>query len=267
MSKILVLIENDLTRRLISSILSNKDYIVAEGIANLEENNFETVIIDKSNSSYDLQFSLINQIPRILIVTDESLGSDENIITKPIVPEQLLGAVAKTSKNSNIDDLNPNHEKHIPFMQRAIDLSMEKMIDNYGGPFGAVVVRNGIIIGEGWDSVAEDNDPTSKAVLMAIRNACKRIENFTLSGCDLYTNSEPEPMSLAAIYWARIDKVFYSNTRSEAAEIGFDDQFIYDDLLQRPEKRIMPLIRIENMADDAYDIFRKWTEKENKTEY
>src|SRR5580658_3538887 len=113
------------------------------------------------------------------------------------------------------------------FMRAAIRLSLEKMRHNGGGPFGAVVVRKGKIIGRGWNRVTSANDPTAHGEIMAIRAACKRLKTFRLDDCELYTSCEPCPMCLAAIYWARLKKVYYSNTRRDAARIQFNDDLIY----------------------------------------
>ena len=121
-------------------------------------------------------------------------------------------------------------EKKIEFMLRAIELSKNGLESGKGGPFGCVIVKDGKIIGEGNNQVTSTNDPTAHAEMVAIRNACKNINSFQLEGCEVYTSCEPCPMCLGAIYWARPDKIYFANNRSDAAEIGFDDAFIYDEI-------------------------------------
>src|SRR3954468_13693922 len=122
-------------------------------------------------------------------------------------------------------------------MKEAIRISIEKMRGNHGGPFGAVVVRNGKVVGRGWNQVTSTNDPTAHAEICAIRDACKKLKTFQLDDCELYTSCEPCPMCLAAIYWARLKKIYFANTRQDAAEIGFDDDFIYQEIPLALEKR------------------------------
>lgn len=151
------------------------------------------------------------------------------------------------------------------FMKRAIELAALGIKSNAGGPFGAVVAKNGKIIGEGYNSVTSSNDPTAHAEVIAIRQACRNLASFQLEGCSIYTSCEPCPMCLGAIYWARPQKIFYACTREDAAKIGFDDQFIYDELEKNADKRKIALIEL--MRDDAIPVFEAWEKKENKTEY
>ena len=151
------------------------------------------------------------------------------------------------------------------FMREAIKLAEAGMRGRRGGPFGCVVVRKGGVIGRGHNRVTSTNDPTAHAEVVAIRDACANLETFQLEDCELYTSCEPCPMCLAAIYWARIPKVFYGNTRADAAAIGFDDDFIYQQVPLPPEKRAIamkPLLRDETMA-----AFREWTAKTDKVRY
>ena len=150
------------------------------------------------------------------------------------------------------------------FMKTAIDLAGEN-IQNNGGPFGAIIVKNGKIIGRGQNRVTADNDPTAHAEVMAIREACRDQETFDLSGCDIYTSCEPCPMCLGAIYWARLDKVFYAANRYDAAEINFDDEFIYLELDKSIEERSLNMINIDR--EPALDVFKSWKNKEDKTPY
>ncbi|MBQ8158306.1 MAG: nucleoside deaminase [Prevotella sp.] len=149
-------------------------------------------------------------------------------------------------------------------MQRAIDLSKES-VRNGGGPFGAVIAKNGEIIAEGSNCVTIDNDPTAHAEVSTIRKACKKLGTFDLEGCDIYTSCEPCPMCLGAIYWAHLDKIYYANDRKDAAEIGFDDDFIYEELSLKPQDREKPSEIL--MREEALEAFRMWQEKEDKTEY
>ncbi|MEI8288436.1 MAG: nucleoside deaminase [Verrucomicrobiota bacterium] len=151
------------------------------------------------------------------------------------------------------------------FMLEAIRLSQEKMRRGAGGPFGAVVVRNGKIIARGWNRVTSANDPTAHAEVTAIRAACRKLKTFQLDDCELYTSCEPCPMCLAAIYWARLKKVFYANTRRDAARIQFDDNFIYGEVSRPVSRRKIPmkqLLRIE-----AIKVFAEWKTKADKIAY
>ena len=150
------------------------------------------------------------------------------------------------------------------FMQKAIELSI-KNIHNNGGPFGCVIVKNNKIISEGVNGVTQNNDPTAHAEIVAIRNACKKLNTFDLSGCELYTSCEPCPMCLSAIYWSHIDLVYYGNSRENAAAIQFDDKFIYDEIKKDINERKIPLKQI--LKDEAIKAFDLWAETENKTKY
>lgn len=157
------------------------------------------------------------------------------------------------------------HSKlNLELMRKAIELSQEN-VANGGGPFGAVIAREGQIIATGVNRVTANHDPTAHAEVNAIRNACSRLKTFNLSGCEIYTSCEPCPMCLAAIYWAHIDKVYYANDKNDAKEIGFDDSFIYDELALPHEKRRLPAERL--LGEEAIRTFRMWSEKEDKIEY
>jgi tRNA(Arg) A34 adenosine deaminase TadA len=149
-------------------------------------------------------------------------------------------------------------------MQRAIDLS-KNSVKSGGGPFGAVIARNGEIIAEGSNCVTIDNDPTAHAEVSTIRKACKKLGTFDLSGCEIFTSCEPCPMCLGAIYWAKLDKIYYANNRKDAADIGFADDFIYEELPLNPSERQKPSEIL--MREEALEAFRMWKEKEDKTEY
>lgn len=149
-------------------------------------------------------------------------------------------------------------------MRRAIELSKES-VRNGGGPFGAVIAKDGEIIAEGSNCVTIDNDPTAHAEVSTIRKACKKLGTFDLSGCDIFTSCEPCPMCLGAIYWAHLDKIYYANDRKDAAKIGFDDDFIYEELPLKPQERQKPSEIL--LREEALEAFRMWQEKEDKTEY
>ena len=150
------------------------------------------------------------------------------------------------------------------FMSRAIELSIESA--NKGtGPFGAVIVKDNKIISEGFNTVTSTNDPTSHAEISAIRNACKNLNNFSLKGYELYTTCEPCSMCLSAIYWARIDKIYYANTRSDAKKIDFDDSFIYEELKKNIKERKIPMIQM--MRNEALIAFELWNKKTDKVKY
>tara|TARA_B110001450_G_scaffold11381_1_gene11018 strand:+ start:1075 stop:1518 length:444 start_codon:yes stop_codon:yes gene_type:complete len=147
-------------------------------------------------------------------------------------------------------------------MDRAIELANIST----GGPFGAVIMNNdGIVIGEGHNEVTVNNDPTAHAEMVAIRRACATIKNFNLEGCTIYTSCEPCPMCLAACYWARIDKIYYSNTRVDAANIGFSDNEIYKELGKSNDSRCLPIIKVDNA--EAIKTFQRWFGDENKVKY
>lgn len=155
-------------------------------------------------------------------------------------------------------------QKHEEFMKRAIELSRESVLSG-GGPFGAVVVKDGKIVGEGMNRVTVHNDPTAHGEIVAIRNACQNLKSFQLEGCTIYTSTEPCPMCLGAIYWARPEAVYYGNTKEDAADIDFDDHFIYQELEKTMENRKIPFIQM--MRDQAIDVFKFWKEKGDKVDY
>jgi guanine deaminase len=154
---------------------------------------------------------------------------------------------------------------NIAFMQRAVALAREKMNDNNGGPFGAVIVRDGEIIAEGWNRVTSTNDPSAHAEVVAIRQACAKLKSFNLPDCDIFTSCEPCPMCLGAIYWARLRRIYYANTRQEAAEIGFDDELIYQEIGWPPASRSIPAVQL--MTPDSDQPFSEWAGKPDKVKY
>jgi tRNA(Arg) A34 adenosine deaminase TadA len=150
-------------------------------------------------------------------------------------------------------------------MRRAIALSRIHMEAGEGGPFGAVVVKDGQIVGEGWNRVTSTCDPTAHAEMVAIRLACAQLGTFTLKGCEIFTSCEPCPMCLSAIYWARLDRIWYGNTQADAAAIQFDDQWLYREVaLPIPERS---LAAVELLRDEALAVFQTWEAKADKTRY
>lgn len=150
-------------------------------------------------------------------------------------------------------------------MREAIRISIQKMRADHGGPFGAVVVRRGKIVGRGWNQVTSTNDPTAHAEVTAIRDACKRLKTFQLDDCALYTSCEPCPMCLSAIYWARLRKVYYGNTRKDAAKIDFDDDLIYREVARPVSRRIIPMKQL--LRTEALAAFKEWESKPDKVLY
>lgn len=150
-------------------------------------------------------------------------------------------------------------------MREAIRISFEQMRNNHGGPFGAVVVRRGKIIGRGWNRVTSTHDPTAHAEVVAIREACRRLKTFQLDDCEIYASCEPCPMCLAAIYWARLKRVYYGNTRRDAARIDFDDEFIYREVTLPIARRRIPLKQL--LRKEALEAFVEWQAKPDKVPY
>jgi len=151
------------------------------------------------------------------------------------------------------------------FMNEAIVLSQNGVRNNEGGPFGCIVVKDDKIVGRGNNKVTSSNDPTAHAEVVAIRDACKNLGTFQLDGCEIYTSCEPCPMCLGAIYWARPKVVYFANSRQDAANIGFDDSMIYEELGIDLDKRKIPIINLG--SEDALKIFEEWQNKEDKIEY
>lgn len=156
-------------------------------------------------------------------------------------------------------------EQQKTFMRMAIDLSRAGMEEGKGGPFGCVIVKDGEIVGKGSNSVLTQNDPTAHAEVVAIRDACQHLKHFQLDGCELYTSCEPCPMCLGAIYWARPERVFYANTKQDAAEAGFDDDFIYEELAIPKQDRKIPFNQF--LQEEAKQVFQEWVSKDDKTVY
>ena len=150
------------------------------------------------------------------------------------------------------------------FMKIAIELA-EENVKNGGGPFGAVIVKDGEIVGKGVNTVTSSNDPTAHAEVNAIRNACKNLSSFQLDDCEIYSSCEPCPMCLGAIYWARPNKLYFAASKTDAANAGFDDSFIYEEIDKNFNERKITTVKIEHK--NSLNPFKQWTESESKTEY
>ena len=151
------------------------------------------------------------------------------------------------------------------FMREAIRLSIENVITKTGGPFACVIVKDNKIIAKGTNLVTSTNDPTAHAEIVAIRNACKELGTFQLDGCDIYTSCEPCPMCLSAIYWSRANKIYYANSKTDAAKINFDDQFIYEEIPLNPENRKIPSEQV--LREEALEAFELWFKLDGNIQY
>lgn len=151
------------------------------------------------------------------------------------------------------------------FMEEAIALSVRNVQESDGGPFAALIVRNDGVIARGTNLVTSMNDPTAHAEIIAVREACRALKTFKLDGCEIYTTCEPCPMCLGAIYWARLDRIYFANSRSDAAQIGFDDNLIYQEIPLPISQRKIPVVRL--LEEQALVAFRAWEQKENKKRY
>lgn len=151
------------------------------------------------------------------------------------------------------------------FMQTAIELAAHSNTNPDCGPFGAVIVQNNTIIAKGFNQVVKTNDPTAHAEVVAIRNACSHLDNFSLTGCEIYTSCEPCPMCLAAIYWSRLDTIYYAATREDAKKIGFDDELFYREISKPIEQRTVPMLNMQR--DKAFEIMQAWQQQNDKIRY
>ena len=156
-------------------------------------------------------------------------------------------------------------DEHEQFMRRAIKLAREAVDENRGGPFGCVVVKDGEIVGEGCNQVTSTNDPTAHAEVVAVREACRKLNSFQLEGCSVYTSCEPCPMCLGAIYWARPARIFVAATRDDAASAGFDDEHFYSEIEKPNEERQLKMESL--LRDESRQVFQHWVEKPDKIEY
>ena len=150
-------------------------------------------------------------------------------------------------------------------LARAVALAHEHMTEGAGGPFGAVIVRDGEVLAEGWNQVTSTNDPTAHAEVVAIRRACAAVDTFALEGAALYASCEPCPMCLASAYWARVSRIVFANTREEAAAIGFDDSLIYEEIPKDPSERLIPMDHLPSL--EARAVFDAWADKPDKIRY
>lgn len=187
-----------------------------------------------------------------------------NILTITIFSSMAILAVTACGNNGNnqLDEANDMTQEEL--MRKAVNLA-EENVGNGGGPFGAVIARDGKIIATGVNRVTDEHDPTAHAEVSAIRAACKELGTFDLSGCEIYTSCEPCPMCLGAIYWSHIDKMYYGNNKADAQRIGFDDSFIYDEIALSPEDRKLASERM--LPEEAAKAFELWMKKEDKIEY
>lgn len=245
---IVVVEKNDVTRKLVAGILVKKGYHVMEAATAEEAAGFLAQAPDLFVVGAEIDLSRY-YLPRVVVLPGTSLA-----------PEGLLASVEKILSKADHAPSTPEG-----FMRRAIDISQEKMDENCGGPFGAVIVRDDKIIAEGWNLVTSSNDPTAHAEVVAIRRAAESLKNYDLEGCEIYTSCEPCPMCLAAIYWARIDRIYFANTREDAEKIGFDDDFIYREFRVPDDKRTLPAKMI--LRPEAQIVFDNWTKKPDKTPY
>jgi len=299
--RILIVENNDISRKLLVGILNNKGFETYEAKTGDEAVTFlgkplRLMVLNIENDDID-NIGLLHKLKLeyrklpVIALTDEPdpeavkarVGVEHvSVIVKPVMPEKLLknietyfvGNVEKTFQEETIPAARPmmpdmrdpeDKARREAFMRRAIDLSQEKMDANCGGPFGAVIVRGGEIVGEGWNQVTSTNDPTAHAEMVAIRDATARLKNYSLEGCEIYTSCEPCPMCLSAIYWARIDRIFFGNTREDAERIGFDDDFIYREVALPEDKRTLPSKMF--LRDEAKIVFDNWMKKNDKTPY
>ncbi|RUA06899.1 MAG: tRNA-specific adenosine deaminase [Flavobacteriia bacterium] len=177
--------------------------------------------------------------------------------------KKFLDEASKALSNHNSDI--PQENTHKQFMKEAVDLAIRGMEKNEGGPFGCIIVKDGKIVGRGNNKVTSTYDPTAHAEITAIRDACKNLNSFQLNGCIVYTSCEPCPMCLGAIYWARPEKVFFGSNKKDAADVGFDDDFIYKEINLDYDKRSIPFEQINR--EEALKAFQIWNEKEDKTDY
>lgn len=161
---------------------------------------------------------------------------------------------------------NYNHAVNPAFLARAIELAIENVHTGRGGPFGAVVVKDGVIVGEGANSVIPNNDPTAHAEVVAIRHACQTLGRFHIPGTELYTSCEPCPMCLGAIYWAHVERVYYAATKEQASEADFDDSFIYRQIEIVPSQRSIPMLRVD-VGEEALRPFQEWLKKPDRIRY
>jgi tRNA(Arg) A34 adenosine deaminase TadA/ActR/RegA family two-component response regulator len=293
---ILIVEPNAVTRKLIAGILTARGYEIYEasngdeGLAFLSRSPALVVIdVDGDNPS---MLGLLHKMKRdhgklaVVAVSDaedvaalkERLGfSNLSILPKPVMPEALLANISRhfvpgveagiapgPGQSAPAEDAQTRRKRE-EFMRRAIDLAQEKMDEGRGGPFGAVVVKNGRIVSEGWDEVIASKDPTAHAELMAIRAAAKALGEGSLAGCELYTSCEPCAMCLSAAYWAKLDRVFFACTVEDANASGFDTDYIFREMALSPGRRALPAKMM--LRDESKIVFESWIKRGDKSAY
>ena len=291
---VLIVEPNDITRKLLTGILAKHNYGTHEARTGAEahgllQHDFHIALVDVENSDPDLNGLLQkmhSEKSRLLIVAMADHSDDKavsarlnldrvSVLQKPVMPDRLMKIVeshAQSQAPVEVRDVRPGAsaiytekdpavlKQREAFMLRAIDLAQEKMDEGCGGPFGTVIVKGGKIIAEGWNAVSSTYDPTAHAEIMALRHAGAVLKTDDLGGCEVYTSCEPCPMCLAALYWAKVDRVFYARTRDDAEKIGFDDDFIYREIAQPEHKRSLSSRMF--MRDDAKVVFANWVKKD-----
>lgn len=295
---ILIVEPNDITRKLIVGILNKKGYATYEAkdgdaATAFLKKGLQVVIIDidtGDDGTAGLLHKLVNENAAMLVVAMSETASRADIeeafnlrgvvvLKKPVVPANLVSNIESYFLSSIAEVVAQQpppvkpaakaapvsaavEETRAGFMRRALDLAQEKMDAGCGGPFGAVVVRGGKIIGEGWSRIFEDKDPTAHAEMNALRAAAKTLGTHDLTGCEIYSAAEPCPMCLAAIYLARVDRIFYGCTIEDSREIGFDDDLIFRDIAQPPHKRALPAKML--LRPEAQIVFDNWMKRKDK---
>jgi len=296
---ILVVEPNDITRKLIAGILNSKGYETYEAadgdtaLGFLAKTPVLVILdVDRDNPSIlgflhkmQMEHSRLPMVAMSDAVDKDALKKRLGIVRmsvleKPLVPESLLGDIQRhlmEGVEAGIEAFAPPpsprrappgaadaqdpavHKQREAHMRRAVDLAQEKMDADCGGPFGAVIVKNGRIIAEGWDATLSEHDPTVHAEMMAIRAAARALKDENLEGCEIYSSCEPCPMCLAAVYWAHIDRVFYASTREDAGAAGFDTDFIYRELSSPEHKRTLPAKML--LRDEAQIVLANWMKR------
>lgn len=288
---VLIVLANDVTRRLLSGLLRSLEILVEEATGESDafrsfvhqpaallldgdedEKHIASLIMSWRSAHSHVPVMLMRQHPQQPLPATLASIADVHVLSKPVEPKDVkaLLAGAKPPPPAPLIDMPTllvvdGKDPRAAFMQRAIDLSQQMMVENRGGPFGAVIVRNGEVVAEGWNEVTSLNDPTAHAEVQAIRKAASILGDFSLSGCEIYTSCEPCPMCLSAIYWARLDRVYYANTREDAALIGFDDDFIYQEIPLAITERRMPMTQL--LHSEAQTVFNLWRNKKDKIAY
>jgi tRNA(Arg) A34 adenosine deaminase TadA len=299
---VLIVEKNDVTRKLLVGILNSHGYQTydapeADDAVVFLNKGLALVVLDVEGKMIDtmgMVHKLRREFPRLPVVAmaeshelpglELKIGTERvSTLEKPVMPHDLLHnievhLIEGVEHKVDAEIERARREAPVPhesearrmearavFMRRAIDLSQEKSEQNCGGPFGAVIVKNGHIVAEGWSAVTSTNDPTAHAEIMAIRKATEFLGDYQLAGCEIYCSCEPCPMCLSAIYLARLDRLFYANTREDAVKIGFDDDLILRELTLQENKRSLPCKML--LRDEAQIIMSDWLKKPDKIIY